>query len=256
MRYIWDQQDAYVGSGRLAPLKRAALTRPLAWLRQWDVATAAGVDRFIANSRHVRARIRRYYGRDACVVYPPVRVERFAPARERGDVFVCAGALVPYKRIDLAIAAFNATGRALLVVGEGPEYRRLRRAARPNVKFAGRVGDAELADVLARARALVMPMVEDFGITAVEAQAAGTPVLAYGAGGALETVRNGRTGLHFTSQSPAAINEAVARLEHHDFDPAVLRAHAARFSAASFRQGMRRALAELAPAAYPAEAAV
>ena len=258
MRYIWDQYDAYVGARGLGILRTAG--RPLAaHLRAWDRRTAARVDRFVANSAHVRDRIRHAYSREALVVHPPVDVTRFAPAAERADAYVCAGALVPYKRVDLAIAAFNESGRPLLVVGDGPGYRRLRALARGNITFTGRVTDGELSAILGRARALVMPMVEDFGIVGVEAQAAGTPVIALRAGGACETVvpferplpasgassDAGRaTGVFFDMQTPAALNAAVDIRERLTFQVPVLRAQAARFAPDVFRRGMRAVLAD------------
>lgn len=263
MRYIWDQSDAYLGAGRGAALRRLMLAPATRRLRSWDAATAGRVDAFIANSEHVRRRIQLYYDRDAAVVHPPVAVDRFTPAAARDDVYVCAGALVPYKRVDLAVAAFNRSGRELLVVGDGPEYRSLRRSARRNVRFTGRVADAEMAVILGRARALVMPMVEDFGIIAVEAQAAGAPVIAYGAGGALETVADGVTGVHFRRQTPEAIEAAVIAAERREFDVAALQANAARFSVQAFESGMRAALADLShhvggptPAESPTQQAV
>lgn len=253
MRYVWDQQEAYFPPARSGPVRRAITARLAAGLRAWDAATARRVDLFVANSENVRRRIQRCYGRDARVVHPPVCVERFAPVPDhtREDAWVCAGALVPYKRVDLAVEAFNASGRHLLVVGDGPEYRRLRRMARDNVVFTGRVGDDEMSAILARSRALIMPMVEDFGIIAVEAQAAGTPVIAYGAGGALETVIPGITGLHFGAQTAAALNAAVVRSERIRFDTAELRANAERFGIGVFRAGMRAALAALVPGTGP-----
>jgi glycosyltransferase involved in cell wall biosynthesis len=258
MRYIWDQYYAYVGVRGHGILRTAG--RPLAaHLRAWDRRTAARVDRFVANSAHVRDRIRRAYSRAALVVHPPVDVSRFAPAAERADAYVCAGALVPYKRVDLAIAAFNASGRPLLVVGDGPGYRQLRALARANITFTGRVTDGELSAILGRARALVMPMVEDFGIIGVEAQAAGTPVIALRAGGACETVvpfdrplpasgvasDAGRTtGVFFDGQTPTALNAAVDIRERLTFQVPVLRAQAARFAPDVFRRGMRAVLAD------------
>ena len=239
MRYAWDQRDAYLGTGPTAAVKRALVAPALDRLRRWDADTVPRVHAFVANSEHVRGRIARFYGRDARVVHPPVAVERFAPAREREDVHVCAGALVPYKRIDLAVAAFNRSGRRLLVVGDGPEYRALRRNARTSIEFTGRVSDAELAGILGRARALVMPMVEDFGIIAVEAQAAGAPVIALGAGGALETVIDGETGVHFGAQTAEALADAVVRADRIDFDTALLRRSAQRFSSEVFAERMR-----------------
>jgi glycosyltransferase involved in cell wall biosynthesis len=257
MRYVWDQYDAYLGPGRAGAVTRALAAPAAAYLRAWDRRTAVRVNRFVANSAHVRRRIRHAYSRDARVVYPPVEIARFSPAAERDEAYVCAGALVPYKRVDLAIAAFNRSGRPLLVVGDGPEYSRLRTLARPNIVFTGRVPDAELAAILGRARAVVMPMVEDFGIIAVEAQAAGTPVVALRAGGALETVIPCRqpvaanhtsiaageaTGVFFDTQTPDALAVAVEARERLDFQVPVLRAHAARFAPDVFRRAMLAAL--------------
>lgn len=256
MRYIWDQYDAYVGAPGMGILRAAG--RPLAaHLRAWDRRTAVRVDRFVANSAHVRGRIRHAYARDARVVHPPVDVSRFRPAAERDDTYVCAGALVPYKRVDLAIAAFNESGRPLLVVGDGPGYRRLRALARGNITFTGRVTDGALSAILGRARALVMPMVEDFGIIGVEAQAAGTPVIALRAGGACETVvpfdrplpasgdstdAGQATGVFFDAQTPAALNAAVDIRERLTFQVPVLRAQAARFAPDVFRRNIQAVL--------------
>ena len=258
MRYVWDQHDVYMRAVRTGAVTRLLARAAAAQLRAWDRRTAARVNRFVANSAHVRGRIRTAYARDAQVVHPPVDVARFAPATARSDAYVCAGALVPYKRVDLAIAAFNSTGQPLLVVGDGPEYARLRALARPNVTFAGRVPDAEMSGILGSARGLIMPMVEDFGIVAVEAQAAGTPVIALRAGGALETVLPfeqrvpacsiridaGRaTGVFFGEQTPAALAGAVALRERLDFRVHELRAHASQFAPGVFAQGMRGAIA-------------
>jgi glycosyltransferase involved in cell wall biosynthesis len=243
MRYIWDRSADYARSS--LPV-RAGMALLAPRLQRWDVRTAARPDRIIANSRHVQRRIERCWQRASAVVYPPVDVDRFVAAPRREDYFVMAGALVPYKRVDIAIRAFNDLGRRLLVIGTGPEYARLRSIAGPTVEFAGHVSDGTLAELLARARALVMPMVEDFGIIAVEAQAAGTPVIAFADGGALETVRgwtpaapDGATGLFFATQSAGAFGGAVVLSDGITFDPAVLLASARRFSPDVFRSGVR-----------------
>ncbi|HEX7049308.1 MAG TPA: glycosyltransferase [Longimicrobiales bacterium] len=247
MRYVWDLYDDYFGPGRAAPWVRAMMPPLARRLRQWDVDSADRVTRFIANSRHIRDRIRRCYGRDAGVVHPPVDVERFRPAATREDFYLIVSALVPYKRIDVAIEAFNRIGRRLVIVGDGPERGRLRRSARSNITFTGRVDDAEVADWMGRCRAFISTAEEDFGITAIEAQAAGAPVIAYGAGGAMETVVDAAaaddacaaTGLLFTPRTPDALAAAVRRFESLSFDPAALRAHAQRFDAQAFARGMR-----------------
>jgi glycosyltransferase involved in cell wall biosynthesis len=252
MRYVWDQFGAYFGPGR-APLPTRMAARAFApGLRSWDQRTAARVHRFVANSEHVRERIHRCYGRDATVVYPPVELERFQPAVAREDFYLVVSALAPYKRVDLAIEALRALGRPLVVVGSGPESERLRALARgADVRFTGWASDDEVALLLGRCRALLLPGVEDFGITPVEAQAAGAPVIAYGDGGALETVikpdenGNGGTGVFFHDLTPKCLARAVERFESLRFEPAVLLANARRFSRERFLREMRLAIADV-----------
>jgi glycosyltransferase involved in cell wall biosynthesis len=250
MRYVWDQYDAYFGPGRAAPWVRAVMPVVAHRLRRWDRASAGRVHRFVANSHHVRRRIHHAWGRPAGVVHPPVDQSRFRPARERADFFLVLGALTPYKRVDLAVEACNRLGRPLVVAGSGPEKGRLRKLAGPTVRFAGWVSDDEAAELLARCRALLMPQVEDFGITAVEAQAAGAPVVAFGAGGALETVvplpgdrgspgsTAEPTGVFFHRQAPEELAAAIVRAEAHSFRTEALVANARRFSPERFRREM------------------
>jgi glycosyltransferase involved in cell wall biosynthesis len=188
MRYIWDQHEAYVSPGRMGPLSRLLLRAIAGRLRRWDLEANGRVDRFVAISRHVAERIRRHYGREAEVIYPPVEVARFHIGDRTDDYFLVAGALAPYKRIDLAIEAFNRMGRRLVIVGEGQESRRLRRMAGPTIEFLGWCPNGEFAELLGRCRALIFPGEEDFGILPVEAMACGRPVIAYGKGGVTETV--------------------------------------------------------------------
>jgi glycosyltransferase involved in cell wall biosynthesis len=260
MRYVWDQADAYLGRGL-----RRALSAPLAaYLRRFDRRTSGPerVQRVVAISRTVAERVRRHWGRDAEVVYPPVSVERFAlRPGPPDDFYLLVGAFVPYKREDLALRAFTGLGRTLLVAGDGPSRARLEAGAPPNVRFLGRTSDAELADLYARCRALVYPQEEDFGIVAVEAQAAGRPVIAFGRGGATETVvplgdPAGRpaTGVWFDAQTPESLAGAVRRFEADAdrFDPAAIRRHAERFRAERFRTEIlaqiEKALAARGPA--------
>ncbi len=250
MRYVWDQADAYLGRGL-----RRALAAPLAAaLRRWDRRTSGPerVHRFVAISRTVAERIRRHYGRRAQVIHPPVDVERIRPSGAAPeDFYLLVGGFVPYKREDLVLDAFRRLDRPLLVAGDGPRRAALEAAAPPNARFLGRVSDPELADLYARCRALVYPQEEDFGIVPVEAQAAGRPVIAYGAGGATETVvplgaEEGRapTGLFFHPQEPEALVAALQRFEASAdaFVPEAIRAHAEGFSAARFRAQMRAAV--------------
>jgi glycosyltransferase involved in cell wall biosynthesis len=250
MRYVWDQFDAYFGPGRAGLVTRAAAHAAAPALRRWDVASSARVDHFVANSEYVRARIRSCYGRDAGVVHPPVEVERFHPARVREDFYLIVSALVPYKRVDLAVEAFRELGRPLVVVGSGPELRRLRALAGRHTSFTGWASDDEVAELMSLCRALVMPGAEDFGIVPVEAQAAGAPVIALGEGGSLETVigadtGGGATGVFFGEPTPHSLAAAVRRFERSTFDPAALRSNALRFTRARFLEGMRRELARV-----------
>ncbi|MBD3237941.1 MAG: glycosyltransferase [Candidatus Eisenbacteria bacterium] len=242
MRYVWLHYEQYFGADRLRfPL--SWFMPPVAtYLRNWDVCTAQRVDRFVANSANVAARIQRYYGREAGVVHPFVDLETFTPEpdRPREPFYLVISALVPYKRVELAVEAARRLGRRLVVVGEGVERRRLARIAGGRAQFEGWVGAERLVDLLRRTRALLFPGEEDFGIVPLEAMACGTPVIAYGAGGALETVRDGKTGLLFVPQDVAALVAAMQRIEALAFDAQALRRQAARFSRARFQQGIRR----------------
>lgn len=253
MRYIWDQIDAYLGQG-----KRRTLATPLvSALRRFDQKTSGPdrVTRFTAISTAVRERIHNHYGREADVVYPPVDTERIQPSGEAPeDFYLLVGGFVPYKREALAIEAFRALGRRLVVVGDGPSRAALEATAPANVEFTGRVSDAELADLYARCRALIYPQEEDFGIVAVEAQAAGRPVVAFAGGGALDTViplaeaprdgsfaAEGATGVLFPEATVTALCEAVLGFEKAEprFDAGRIRAWAEGFGRARFRRELQ-----------------
>ncbi|HSL72609.1 MAG TPA: glycosyltransferase, partial [Longimicrobiales bacterium] len=253
MRYLYDQADAY--TSRWPWPVRTSLNVVSGRLRRWDIATARRVQRFIANSTHVRERIRSIYRRDATVIHPPVDVDRVQPAARREDYYATVSALVPYKRVDLLVSAFNRLGRRLLVVGSGPEQSRLARMARPNITFTGRITDAEVAQLLSRARAFVFAGVEDFGIAMVEAQAAGTPVIAFAAGGALETVVDApgaaATGVLFRAQTPESIMAAVMAAEGRTFQPAMLQQHARAFRPERFLNALRAEVDMLLAGAPP-----
>jgi glycosyltransferase involved in cell wall biosynthesis len=247
MRYLWDMGEEYL---RTAGLATRVLAPPLLhYLRLWDVASAARVDHFIANSQYVARRIRKYYRRDAEVIHPPVDADRFAPSAATDDYYLMAGQLVPYKRPELAVEAFNRSGRRLLVAGEGEMLPSLRRMARRNVELLGWQSDEQLRDLYARCRALVFPGVEDFGIVPLEAMASGRPVIAYGRGGALETIVDGVTGVFFHEQTAAALAAAVERFEREAgrFEPEAIRAHARTFDRPVFEARLAAAIeAELA----------
>lgn len=235
MRFAWNL-DAYVERERMSPRMRQALGPVMGAMRRWDRRTSGRVDRFVANSAAVRDRIRAYWGRDAAVIHPPVDVERFAPAPagEVGNYFLMVSRLVPYKRFDLAIEAFNALGLPLWIVGDGRDRAALGRQAGPTVQLLGSVSDVELAELYARARAVVFMSEDDFGIAQVEAQAAGRPVIALGAGGALETVIDGETGVHVREQTVESLIEAIQRFDRLVFSAERNVAHARGFSKERF----------------------
>ncbi len=238
MRYVWDLYPQYhAGAGRVA---RLAMTLTAPWLRSWDVTTAARVDHFIANSQFVADRIGKYYRRDATVINPPVDTARFAISAEVEDFYLCFGQITPYKKVEIAIEAFTRLGKRLVVAGAGVTAR-MRQAAGPTIEFLGAVDDATLTRLLSQCRALVFPGLEDFGIVPLEALASGRPVIAFGRGGALETVIHEKTGLLFDVQTPDALAAAVTRMEtiHADFDPQALRAFAETFDRQAFRARLR-----------------
>jgi len=234
MRYIWDLYDDYFGA-RAGLATRWLMPPVAAWLRRWDRRTDS-VDGFVAISRHIADRIARVYGRVADVIHPPVDVERFRVADTIGDYYLVVSALVPYKRVDLAIDAANRLGRRLLVVGTGPEEGRLRALAGPTVEFLGWRHDREVAALYARCRALLFPALEDFGIAPLEAAAAGRPTIALGRGGALETMvgldaAEPATAVFFHEQTAEALIDGIRTFEAAAgrFEPKALRARAEQF---------------------------
>ena len=239
MRYAWTFYEEYFGTSRA----KAALVKPLlARLRAWDRRTAAGVDRFVAISDHVAKRIKDFYGRESTVVYPPVDLARCTPGAFPGEggFDLIVSALVPYKKVGLAVRAYSKRGWPLKVVGAGGCEAALRAEAGPSVQFLGRLSDEEVVGLYRRCRLLVFPGEEDYGIVPLEAQACGRPVVAFGRGGALETVADGVSGVFFPEQTEDALADAVERAARTDWDPAAIRANAERFGPAQFLEGMAR----------------
>ena len=240
MRYVWDMYHDYMStSGRI---KRFFMAPLLHYLRIWDRLSADRVDHFVANSANVARRIAKHYRRDADVVYPPVAVDDFFVSEQHGDFYLMVGQLVGYKRADLAVKAFARSGKRLVVIGEGEEMRFLREIAGKNIEFLGRQPFEVLRDHYSRCQALVFPGEEDFGIVPLEAMASGRPVIAFGKGGALETVVDGKTGIFFHEQTEDALMEAVERFESmkSHFHPNEIRAHACGFGPERFRSEMAR----------------
>ena len=238
-RYAWNAREDTLA--QTSPLLRPVLANVLSRWRQWDYIAAQRVDAYVANSDTTRLRIERYLGRDAAVLHPPVEVERFRPvARDAlADHYLVLSELMPHKRIDVAVRAFTELRLPLVVAGNGPDARRLQRLAGPTVRFAGRVSDAEAASLLARSRALVVTATEEFGIAAVEAQAACRPVIALHDGGVLETVIDGSTGTFFDAPTPESLIETVEHFDTLAIDPDACAANANRFAASRFRQRFR-----------------
>lgn len=234
-RYAWHEREFALAEAPrpLRPLLGAALER----VRRWDLEASRRVDRYIANSRRVQERIERLYGRESVVIHPPVEVERFGPRSPR-DYYLVVGELVPHKRVDVALEAARLAGAPVRVVGSGPELARLR-ARFPGAEFLGRVSDAELARLYAEARALLVPNEEEFGIAAVESQAAGRPVVATAAGGVLETVVDGETGVLVPGGGVDGFAEVLREVDFDRFDPAAIVGHAEGFSAARFRERLK-----------------
>jgi glycosyltransferase involved in cell wall biosynthesis len=233
----WLYGGEYLGSSR----RRAALTPVLGTVRRWDRRAARRAQLYIANSQEVRRRIMLHYGIDAPVVYPPVDVERFAP-RERGERLLVVSRLLPYKRIDTIVSTATRAGIGLDVVGTGPALKELKRWAGPTITFHGRLSDSEVTELLESCRALCVPGKEDFGLSPVEAHAAGKPVIAFRSGGALETIEQGRTGAFFTRHEPDAVLDAIARCDAIDTPPDEIAATAQRFSRAAFRAELKRVI--------------
>jgi glycosyltransferase involved in cell wall biosynthesis len=242
-RYYWSDYHGYranPGFGRLNGVIRAVMPMAISRRRLWDFAAAQRPDRLVADCRNVANRIEKYYRRQAdAVIYPPIDLSNFSPSSDPPEGFIVVSRFTPYKRIDLAIEACERLGVPLTVVGSGPEEERLRRLAGPHTTFAGTLDDAELARRVARSRALIFPADEDFGMVPLEAMACGRPVVAFGKGGALETVIDGTTGVLFPEQTVDSVVEAILRLDGLEFDPAVLRAHAEQFETARFIEAVR-----------------
>jgi glycosyltransferase involved in cell wall biosynthesis len=238
MRYAWTFRDEYLG--RVPRAGRWAGRLVLAALRRWDRAAGRRAGHFACISQHVAARVRHAYGREARVIYPPVRTGFFRPAEvPEGEAFLCVSALTPYKRLDVAVDAFTRLGWPLVVIGTGSEAARLRRRAGPTVRFLGWQDDDALRDAYTRCRAFVFPGEEEFGIAPLEAMATGRPVIAYARGALIETGVDGVTGVFFHEQTPGSLIDALRRFELLSWSPEKIRAHALRFGEAAFRAEMQ-----------------
>ena len=265
MRYIWDQFDQYFGKGKSSWFAATAMKFIRGWLQRWDVKTSRRVNYFIANSRHVQKRIKKYYGQEATIIHPPVDTELFTPDNKESkeDYFLIVSAFAPYKRLDLAVEAFNQLGLPFYVIGEGQDGKRLKEMAKPNIKFEGWLDNSQIRSHFSRCRAFVFCGEEDFGITLLEAQAMGRPVIAFGQGGALETVVPDRqswkpetevpqvstsqpTGVFFYEQTPEALINAIQHFEsiESQFDSNAIRKHAQQFDLSVYTERTKNFIEE------------
>ena len=237
MRWCWNY-DEYVEREQLGKAARSVLPFLITWLRVWDQTSAMRVDHFIANSPIVAGRIHKYYQRDAVVIPPPVEAARFLfdPRIQPEDYFLIVSRFIPYKRIDLAIEACNRLSLPLVIIGGGRDEERLRKLAGPTIRFTGRISDEEVQQYYARCRAFILPGEEDFGITPLEAQVSGRPVIAYGAGGALASVIDGITGVFFQKQTVECLAETLAAFDEREFDPQTAHNHAMEFDKPRFHR--------------------
>ncbi len=237
MRFAWNYNE-YVAGEHVPRRAHIVLSLILNYVRLWDEVTAGRVDAFIANSRVVQRRIYKRYKRTATVINPPVDTRQYTPepGGPKGDYYLTVSRLIPYKRLDIVVEAFNALGLPLKVVGQGRQAEELQNKAKPNIEFLGGVPDAELKKLYANCKAFIFPGQEDFGIAPLEAQASGRPVIAYGAGGALETVKAGLTGEFFAEQTPEALTDVVSRFDASYYDPSAIRRHAESFDKEVFKR--------------------
>lgn len=238
MRWVWNYKD-YVARENFGAVTRKVLPSAIKRLEQWDLATNKGVNYFIAISKYVAERIKRCYKVDSTVIYPPVNTSIYKPSNQIGKSYLIVSRLNTYKKIDLTIETFNKLKLPLKIIGTGPYQDTLKRMAGPTISFLGKMSDEELAKQYSKCKALVFPGEEDFGIAPVEAQATGRPVVAYAAGGALETIVEGKTGIFFSEQTPQALAKAILDFEKVSFNPTEIREHARKFDKSIFMQKLR-----------------
>ncbi len=239
-RYLWTDTHEYIQELKYNRLIKAFLPKIIHHLRMWDKMSVDRVDHFIANSCTVQHRINKYYRRNSSVIYPPVDTHKFQISSKIGDYYVTGGRLVPYKRVDLVVQVFNRLGWPLKVFGSGPELENLKKTAKNNIEFLGRISDEEKADLLSKTRAFIHPQVEDLGITPIESMAAGRPVIAYPVGGASETVIAGETGVFFPEQTWESLLDCILNFNPDNWDSDKIKQHADKFDLENFKHRVKQ----------------
>ena len=235
-RYLWDDSHRYLAEASYPWLFKKLIPLFLNYLRIWDFEASLRVDQFIAISNFVQKRIKKYYSRDAEVIYPALDCSKYQIGDVISDYFLMVGRMVPYKKFDLAVKVFNATGQKLKIVGDGPEFKHLRKIAKSNIEFLGLVSDFDMPKLYSHSKAVIFPQEEDFGLVPLEAMASGRPVIAYRGGGAMETVIDGENGIFFDKQTEIDLVQAIGRFEYTYWDAQKIRAHALKFDKEVFKQ--------------------
>lgn len=243
-RYLWSDTHSYTKELKYNKIIKKFIPLTLHKIRLWDYLASRRVDYFIANSENIARKIKKYYRREAEVIYAPVELKKFHLSAEIGNYFLTGGRLVAYKKFDLTIQTFNKLGWPLKIFGVGPELKSLKKMARPNIEFLGKVPDTKLAEVYSHSRAFIFPQEEDLGITALESMASGRPVIAYGRGGALETVIPDKTGILFPEQTIESLAEAIKSFDPKKFNPEEIREYVAQFDAALFEKKVKEFIAK------------
>lgn len=239
MRYAWDDCHRHMREFSYSKITRKFLPFGMSYLRLWDKISAERPDKYIANSKFVSNRIKKYYNKDAEVIYPPVNINNFHITDKVENYYLIVGRALPYKRFDIVVEAFNELGTPLKIIGKGPETERLKKTAKSNIEFLGYLNDRETAEYYSKCQALIFPSEEDFGITPLEAMASGRPVIAYKSGGALETVIEDKTGIFFKEQTANAIVEAIKSFQENKFNSEEIRAHAKKFDKEIFKNNIQ-----------------